>query len=336
VFSAIVLIGFCGVAAAQSTSTTNPGTPNTNPGLATSLISVTGLNTANSISGAVGNFALGGAGGVAGLDVKRFALTGNTGAAGAPAASPWNVWGAASRSDVGYSFAPLTSSGHVNVFLAGVDYTLDNNVVLGVAAAYDDTSINLYSSNGSLSGNGWTVSPYIGVPINKNLAFDATIGYGRTNLDTVVNGASGSDTNNRTVGALGLTYRTTIDAWTLTGRGALLSVHDKLGAYTLTNGTLVPDGTVNVTQARLLGQAGYTFGAFTPYLSVAFVYDINRPDQQPVNGLAAANDRAGWVPAIGVRFKADNSVYGSLQYSSEQGRSEVRNNQILFNLGIRF
>jgi hypothetical protein len=181
-----------------------------------------------------------------------------------------------------------------------------------------------------------TISPYIGIPINRNLAFDATIGYGRTDLDTTTGGVFGSNRADRTVGAMGLTYRETYDAWTFTGRGALLSVHDKLGAYTLTNGTFVGDGTVNVTQARLYGQAAYTLGSVTPYMAVAYVYDLNAPDQQVVNGLAAANDRSGWVPTVGVRFKADGNVYGGLQYSSEQGRSEVKNNQFLFHIGVRF
>ena len=147
---------------------------------------------------------------------------------------------------------------------------------------------------------------------------------------------TGSNNDDRTVGAIGLTYRETMDAWTFTGRGSLLSVHDKLGSYTLSNGTFVGDGTVNVTQFRLMGQAGYTFGNVTPYAGVALVYDISAPDQQPINGIAAANDRSAWVPTIGLRFKADGNVYGDIRYSTEQGRSEVKNNQFLFNIGIRF
>ena len=335
--SAIVLVLFCGVAAAQSSSsaTIKNSQPGNNPGLFGSLISITGLSNAGNISGVVGNFALGG-NNQAGLDVKRYALSGNTGAAAAPGAKLWNVWGAFSRSNIAYNFAPLRSSGNVNVYLAGIDYTFDNNVVFGVATAVDRTDVDLNFSGGKLKGRGVTVSPYLGIPINKNLAFDATIGYGRTDVDTTVGGVAGSTRSDRNVGSLGLTYRAVIDAWTLSGRGAFLTVRDKLGAYTLTNGTFVPDGTVNVSQFRFTGQAAYTSGPVTPFVSLTYINDIRRPDQAPVGGIAAANDRDAWAPAIGIRFKADNAVYGSVQYSTERARSEVKNNQFLFNLGIRF
>jgi hypothetical protein len=340
ILSAAILIAFANVAAAQTSSTspskTDESQPSNNAGLATGLISTTGLNTAGGIGGAIGGFLQPGGGPQAGLDVRRYALAGGTGAAAAPGGTQWNVWGAYSRSSIAYNFAPLQSSGAVNVYLAGIDYTFDNNVILGVATAVDRTDVDLNFSGGKLTGNGVTVAPYLGVVINKNLAFDATLGGGRTNVDTVVGTVAGSTRTDRTVGSMGLTYREVIGAWSLTGRGALLSVHDKLGAYTLTNGTFVPDGTVNVTQIRILGQVAYTSGAITPYASLSYINDISRPDQAPVGGVAAANDRDAWTPAIGIRFRADNAVYGSIQYSTERARSEVKNNQFLINLGVRF
>jgi hypothetical protein len=162
------------------------------------------------------------------------------------------------------------------------------------------------------------------------------VGLGRTNVDTTVGTVVGSTRQDRSLGALGVTYREVIGAWSLTGRGAFLTVRDKLGAYTLSNGTFVPDGTVNLSQVRFTGQAAYTSGPLTPYVSLTYIYDVNRPDQAPVGGVVAANDRDAWTPAIGVRFRADNSVYGGIQYSTERGRSEVKNNQFLLNIGIRF
>jgi hypothetical protein len=341
--TAIALVALAGAVFAQASSTSSTTTnsqPNNSPGLTTGLISATGLSTSGSIGSAVGGFVQGGGGPQAGLDVRRYAIGGHTGAAAAAGSTQWNVWGAYSRSNIAYNFAPLQSSGSVNVYLAGIDYTFAGNVVLGVATAVDRTDVDLNFSGGKLTGNGVTIAPYLGIAFNKNLAFDATLGGGRTNVDTVASTATGAVTGStrtdRTVGSMGLTYREVIDAWTLTGRGALLSVHDKLGAYTLSNGTFVPDGTVNVTQLRILGQVAYTSGPVTPYVSLSYINDISRPDQAPVNGIAAANDRDAWTPAIGIRFRADNLVYGSIQYSSERARSEVKNNQFLINLGVRF
>jgi hypothetical protein len=98
----------------------------------------------------------------------------------------------------------------------------------------------------------------------------------------------------------------------------------------------VSDGSVNLTQVRLIGQVAYSAGSFTPYASISYINDLNRPDQAPVGGIAAANDKDAWTPAVGVRFKSDGALYGSVQYSSERGRSEVKNNQFLISAGIRF
>ncbi|MBL8379806.1 MAG: autotransporter outer membrane beta-barrel domain-containing protein [Burkholderiales bacterium] len=274
---------------------------------------------------------------VGGTGMRRFALPGQgqTGLAGASQPA-WNAWVAYSRSDVAFNFAPRQSSGNIEVGLVGVDYTLANRVIVGVAVAGDRSRIGLNFNGGNLSGSGWTIAPYIGVPLNRNWALDATIGLGRTSTDINSGGGTGTYRSERTIGSVGSTYRTSMGNWQLSGRGALLFANDRLGAYTLSNGTFIPDGTVNVTQLRLGGQAGYNFGGVVPYVGLTYVHDINRPTQQPVAGQSAANDRDAWTPTIGIRFNSGGSLYGGIQYSSEQSRSEVKNNQWLFNLGLRF
>ena len=175
--SAVAMAACSATAMAQSSASTTAkiknSQPGSNPGLQAGVLTVTTANNAANLAGAIGSIALGGNGVVAGgLNMKRFALANNgkTGAAAAPGGSPWNVWGAVSRSNVAYNFTPLQSSGKVEVFLAGVDYTLDNNMVIGLAVARDDSDIDLTFSGGKLSGKGYTFSPYLGVPINKNLA----------------------------------------------------------------------------------------------------------------------------------------------------------------------
>lgn len=329
----VPLIGFYGGAMAQSSSTASihNGQPNNNPALYAGLFSVTGLNTAALIGDTVGSIASG-SGAFAG-GVRRFVLPGQgrTGAAAGSAANLWNAWVAYSRSDVGFDYAPLKSSGTVDVYVGGVDYTFSNNAVFGVAVAGDRTDVDLNFSGGKLTGRGTTISPYVGIPLNKQWALDATLGFGRTNIDTATGGVSGSTHADRTVGSLGFTFRNNVGDWQLMGRGAYLSARDKLGAYTLTNGTFVADGTVNVSQLRFTGQVGYNAGNIVPYVGLTYINDLQRPDQP-----GAANDNDAWTPSIGLRFKSDGSVYGSIQYSTERNRSEVKNNQLLLNLGVRF
>jgi autotransporter-like protein len=336
--SAAAFLMLSGFAAAVITPT-GPITfsqPGNSPGLNNTFINGPAANSVDALASGVSSFASGGSTGNAGLNFNRYALGKGTGAAAAPGAPQWNVWGAYSHTNIGYDYAPLSSAGNVKIYLAGVDYTFSNNVVFGVAAAFDHMSTDLNFSAGKLDGSGYTISPYVGMLINKNISLDATIGYGRTDIDTATSGVTGSTHSDRTIGALGLSYREAFGAWTLTGRGAILGVHNKLGSYTLSDGTPVADATSNLAQIRLMGQAAYTYKQFTPYVSIAYINDINRPDQAPISGIPASNDRDGWLPAVGVRFRAENMIYGSVQYSSERGRSQVTNNMFLFNVGFRF
>ena len=334
-----------GMAFAQASSTTtaqvsNPGLadqPSSNPGQYAGLITMRSLDTSNIIGGAVSNATGGGAGGFAG-GIRRFALPGqgDSGVAGAPGGKSWIAWVAYSRSDVAYSFVPRQASGNVEVALVGVDYTLANNMIVGVALAGDRTRIDTTFNGGTPRGNGYTIAPYIGVPINRALTFDASIGYGRTKLDTNFGATSGSFNSDRLVGNIGLAYRQSVGNWLLTGRGSYISAQDKLGSYTLSNGTFVSSGDVNVSQIRLGGQAAYNAGSFVPYVGLTYIYDIRRPEQQAVGGTSAANDRDAWTPVIGIQFKSGGALYGGIQYSSEQSRSQVKNNQLLLNIGARF
>lgn len=268
--------------------------------------------------------------------ITRLALPGQggTGAAAAPGSPAWNAWFGLVRADVAYNYAPQQSSGNVNVVLGGIDYTFKNNVVLGLAIAGDRTDIALTFAGGSLKGKGTTFSPYLAVPLNKNWTIDGALGWGKTTVDTDVGGTTGRLIDTRNTGSVGITFRDLFGGakqWMVTGRAAYLAVNDKLGAYTLSNGTFVPDASVKISQMRLGGQAAYNAGIWIPFAGLTYVYDLKAP-----NNPGAANDRDAFQAALGVKFAFPASFYGSLQYSSELSRSQVKNNQLMLNVGHRF
>lgn len=344
---ALGAIGASGMASATGSGTQAAAAqPSSNPGLAAGLLTVTGANTASTIGSTVGAIAGGataGSGSFTALPagVTRMALPGQggRGAAAAPGGKAWNAWFALSESSISYDYAPLQSSGKVRVGLLGVDYTFANNVVAGLAVAGDRTDVDLKGTSfgaggGKLKGSGTTYSPYVGVPLTKNWSADFALGWGKTTVDTEVLGTTGRMTDNRTTASVGLSYRQLAGAnsrWMLTGRGSYLAVHDKLGSYTMSNGTFVPDATVKLSQVRFGGQAAYNAGVFSPYAGLNYIYDVSAPNQP-----GADNDRDAFQAVLGIRFAAPNGVYGGLQYSSELNRSQIKNDQIMLNLGVRF
>lgn len=346
VLVALGAMSAAGIASASSSASQAAAVqPNANKGFVAGVITSTGVNTAGTISTTVGAIVGGGGGGPAfaalPAGVTRFALPGQggTGAAAAPGGKAWNAWFAYSRSDIAYDYNPLKSDGKVDVYLLGVDYTLKSDIVIGLAIAADRTDVDLKGSafgvnGGKMKGRGTTYSPYVGIPIDKNWSVDFSAGWGQTTVDTKVLGTKSEMDDDRTTAAMGVTYRQlwgSDNKWMLTGRGAYLYVHDKLGSYTMSNGTFVGSGKVDVSQVRFGGQAAYNAGIFVPFAGLNYIYDIKAPDQA-----GAANDRDGFQGVIGVKFSVPSGFYGGLQYSNEFNRSQIKNNQILLNIGGRF
>ena len=304
---------------------------------------ITGMMT--NIGQAIGN-ALGGTSGGGGSGsamtpgMTRVALSGDTGAAAAAGGARWNAWLAYTQANVGYSFQPLQTSGDQKVVLGGIDYSFANNVTLGVALTDERLRATTSFNGGSINGSGNTVAPYLGWRINQNWAVDATLAWGTTNINQVDNsiagGTTGANKDKRSLVSGGLAYNQSMGQWLLTGKGTLMTAEDKFSSFTTSRNQFISANSTRTTQARVLGQAMYNAGMFVPFVGVTYIYDLERPFQAAVGGQSAANDRDGWQLRAGVNFRSSGALYGGVQVASEVGRSQVKNDQILFNVGMRF
>ena len=80
----------------------------------------------------------------------------------------------------------LNTSGHANVALGGVDYTLNNDVILGVAGIIERSKTTSFGTH--IEGDGYSLAPYVAIPLNANWLLDASIGIGRTDVDSITGG----------------------------------------------------------------------------------------------------------------------------------------------------
>lgn len=315
------------------------------PGATNATLSGAATSLGATIGGVVGGAFGGGGGGTAdaggvtrvGLGGKAGGLTGQAAAGGAPR---WNLWAAYSYVDVGYTFQPLQSGGYSNLVLGGIDYMFGNNLIAGVAVTDERTRVDTAYNGGKISGDGNTVAPYLGWRINRDWTLDASLGFGETKLSTTDNsipgGITGSNKVDRTMGTLGLAYNQAKGRWLLTGKGSLLAVENRFSAFTLSNNTFVNGSTVRTTQARLGGQAAYNAGNIVPFVGLTYIYDLEHASQGAIGGQSAANDRDGWQVRAGLNIRSAGALYGGIVLSSEVGRSQVKNDQLLVNIGVRF
>ena len=298
------------------------------PGTQAPALAITGV-----LSGAVSGRA------APGTQRAAFELKGETGAAAAAAAPKWNAWFSLAQSNVGYDFQPARSSGRVNVVLGGVDYTFNNNVILGVAYSDDQTRIDTQFNNGSLNGSGYMIAPYLAVPFGRNWVFDASIGMGRNKLSQVDNAAgnvTGNAMDNRFFSSAAVSYAAQIGKMQWTGKGMYLFSEDKIDQFTQSNNVVVPSSTTRVAQIRLGGQLAYDAGGMMPYAGLTYIRDTQAPTQRVIAGQTAANDRDAWQVAVGINFYNRGPLSGGVQYTQDTNRAQVKNNMLMGNISYKF
>lgn len=315
-------------------------------GLYNEVLTGVSINNAANLSGIISGFTnSGGSGGNNQANnargVQRVALNGETGLAGSAGAGSFNAWLAYAYARTDYSYDPLDSDGHSNVGMFGLDYTFSNNVVLGVAVTVDRTDVDTNYNDGKLENDGYSIAPYVAWGITPNLTLDASAGWGRSDVDQ--NGDdpffvrfNSSTDNDRRFAALGLSYNKDIGDWRLTGRGNLLYAKDELDSFTDSNGRSFSSSSTSLTQLRLGGQAMYVMQNFAPYVGLSYVNDLSRDDQDTLLGDRPANDDNSVIIQAGVNIYGSGKLSGGVMLQSEQGRSEVDNDQILANISYSF
>ena len=251
---------------------------------------------------------------VAGLDQA------NTGLAAGAGGERWNGWVAAAHSNMDHSF--LKASGHANVALGGVDYTLDNDVILGVASTIERSRTSSFGTR--IEGDGYSFAPYVAVPLNANWLLDASLGFGRTDVDSITGAFVVTAKDRRTFESLSITYGTDMGKWQVQGKASYLGSKDKFNT--------TPSTTSKLNQVRVGGLATYDAGSVLPFVGVTFIRDVSTPP--PIFG--SANDRDAIQLQAGVNIYSKGPLSGGLSYSYEANRKEIKNNVFVANLSYRF
>ena len=266
----------------------------------------------------------------------RTSLTGQTGLAGAAGDSRWSAWAALSSNNVGYNFAPLSSSGNALNALIGIDYLYANGVLAGFALGSDSSKTNTSFNNGNISTSGYTFSPYFMAPLSANWTLDGSLGFGSGKISTNVGGGvNGNTTDQRTFGALALTYSTSLSNWQVQSTGSILTSSSKINQLTLSNAAVVAGTTNGATQLRAGARAYYGSGQFVPFVGLTYSQDLGRTDVQAVGGQTPANARNAFIALVGVGINQGKQVSGSVQLTSEI-RNQVRNNGVLGSVSLKF
>lgn len=334
---ALLLGSLSGQAGAQSVHTCNfTGQPGPNPsnclaqddpGLKSSEIQSMILYQPSAISTALASRMAGSSDGGP-FALRAPGLTGMSAGAVAQTSNLWLSYGnvRAANTQLGSNFGATT-----NNYTAGYDYAWSKSLVFGLSVAASDSGVNTYFNNGRFDTRGTVAAPYLSYEFNKNWSADGSAGWGHGNQTTTAFGSMAGGGVDRSFGAANLNGTYWFGRGQFATRFSLLNGVEKINSYTL-GGVFVPQVRNSLTQAAAMARYGYWYEGFMPYASLTLTSDVDRT----TNPVFQNPGRDAWIPKIGVDFFSKRGVTGGVSYSSEQGRSAVKNDVWSANMSFRF
>jgi hypothetical protein len=260
-------------------------------------------------------------------------------------AGRWNVWGNMNNNDTRQSYTAANgfkakNNADITTLVFGLDYGLTPTVALGVSVAFDDgdgSGRNAASAvTNTVDTDGYSIAPYVGWQIDRNLSFDASAGWGRGRMDTSANTEASAS---RWFAAANLNYSRWSGNWQLAGKASYLHGVEDYGDMKLsTTGAkfIGSDARNTLGQLRLGAQIGYWMNGVMPYAALAYTNDVRRKTTQfgaPNNPIG----RDGWLWSLGVNFYSlKDKVTGGVAYSQETGRNNQTYRGLMANINLRF
>ncbi len=266
-------------------------------------------------------------------------------ASGRSAATPgkqWNVWGNLTSNTTEQSYyRPAPANNTINIdtdaltTVVGGDIALSSTMAAGVSVAFDRASGDSRVAGAvvnSLTNKGYMVAPYVGLSINKNLAFDASLGWGQGEISQTGNVSAEAD---RWFAGANLNYSRWMGNTQISGRFGWMHGEEDYANARANGATVNNTGAKNrIDQWRLGAQAAWWMNGVMPYVGLSYLAE-NRSTT-----LAGATDPIGkdaWLASVGANFMSLSSgMTGGVVYEQEFSRSNQDNYRLIANIGLRF
>ncbi|MBF0188639.1 MAG: autotransporter outer membrane beta-barrel domain-containing protein [Magnetococcales bacterium] len=260
------------------------------------------------------------------LDEKNGMFGMSTGEAG----EKWGVWAHGSFTNIEDDHVTTKMDGHVWSVMAGLDYKVTPDVLLGLSLGYGFSDIDTQFNNGEVKGEYYTISPYLGWTIDKIFSLDVAFGLSwgeidqkRTGVGTGTEITSNPDAE-RYFWTIMLNADTMVDNWRLGGEMGILYTEEDVDAFMESNNVNVAKSTSKLGQWRIGGDVAYSFGVVEPYLHARIEYDFeDRELEVATNQQTPADDDTGGVIGAGMRFNFSPTVTGGIDWEHTVARSNL-------------
>jgi outer membrane autotransporter protein len=210
----------------------------------------------------------------------------------------------------------------------GLTYKVAPNFLVGVLGGYETFNYTEQDINGKLTGNGWTVGPYLGWRITPTLRYDAAVAYSGIGYDGVAGTAQGNFNGQRWLISTGLTGTYKAAGLVFEPSAKVYALWENEGAYVDSLGTQQASHDFSTGRASAGAKVAYPLAwsdtvSFAPYLGVYgdYYFDQDNADAIVAAGgvpLASTPLLEGWsarvAGGVGVKLASGGSVGVGAEY----------------------
>ncbi len=345
-FFGLVGVGMLAAAPAFAQSSATSGDASNNPTIANAAVasqtaSAASTATVGIVSGAAGGAVSGGlvggggggftpAGGggapSTGGGPQSFLNSRDAGRAGGAGDKRFGAWMQGAYSTVDNTQVGLQFDGSVYNLVGGLDYMVNDKVVVGVALGYEMLDITTSFNAGSIEADGFGVTPYIGISLTNAWSLDAAAGYTWLSYDTKRNtNITASYDAERWFVASNLTGNYASGRWRLMPKVGVLYLEEESDAYRDSTGGSLEGSVTKLGRISAGGRVGYAFDSVMPYFKLMGEYDFEKNGSVRLgNGTFSHDDDMGGQVGIGFDFYGSNTLSGNVEASyNSLGRTDL-------------
>jgi|GEM_PF-7022591 len=253
------------------------------------------------------------------------------------------VWASGSNHWIRDTESGTSFSGTISDAIGGYDTKINDGLLLGFALGYEHLGVNTNFNHGTLTGQGFALSPYVGYQFNDVWSVNAQMSHVWAYYDEKHSGVSGSNTGDRWSFSGDLNANKALSQnWLVGGSLGLFYVKEFQAAYTETNNNPV-DATAPYTgEVRLKGTLGYRLVVggmeVVPNVSARLEYDPIHSKAPVIDqyGSHATTSDFGATFGGGVRGRLGDSTTLTLEGTTEQFRPYMDDYGVNLTLRIQF
>jgi len=262
------------------------------------------------------------------LQLNTRIRTVNKGLSAGDGSSGFSVWNSLDYNDFENTFSQTRYNGSTKNLLLGMDYSLTDNLLAGVALGYEHAQIDTDFNLGKMTSKGFSFTPYFGFAITDTWGGDLTLSYSRLKHEQYRiqnNQRINSDVDTiRWFISANINGSWQFDQLALNVYTGIIHAENNDDKFKESDGTQVTQQKSKVTTVNLGSEIAYSFSTLEPFLGLIYNYDTNQTSNQLTNNIQLDNDRDDFMLLTGIRYFSESGLSVNAEFSKRLSRKYAK------------